>query len=139
MHGAMVEPAQRGQVRQLGLAAVRPVLDVVPVHVTLVIAAREHAAFVARGQCATQRRRNTARLATDIERLALLVLGDLDLAAVARRGDARFRPGIAGPSSISQRPGLALAQRGIVDVHDDLVPIAAFHRRRAVLAASFRP
>jgi hypothetical protein len=39
------------------------VLDVVPVHVALVIAARENAAFVARRQCATQRRRNTARLA----------------------------------------------------------------------------
>ena len=136
MHRAMVEPAQRGQVRQFGLAAIRPVLDVVPVHVALVIAPREYAAFVARRERTAHRRRDTAGLATDIERLALLVFGDLDLAAIAReatRGFDRNRRAVVELAAT----GLALAQRGFVDVHHDLMSIAAFHCSRAVLQEAF--
>ena len=136
VHRAMVEPAKRGQVRELGFAAVRPVLDVVPVHVALVIAAWKHAAFVARGQCATQRRRDTAGFSTHIERLALLVLGDFDLAAVAREASRGCHRNCRAVIDLAAA-GLALAQRGFVDMHDDLMSIATFHRSRTVLQEAF--
>ena len=47
VHRAVMEPAQRDQVRELRLAAVGPMLDVMPVDVPFVAAPGENAAFVA--------------------------------------------------------------------------------------------
>ena len=67
-----MEPAQRDQVREFGLAAVRPMLDVVPVDVAFVGAAREkHSLYRARrapdaapaGCCASCGRHRAARRA----------------------------------------------------------------------------
>ena len=83
MHGAMMEAAQRDEIGRLGLAAIRPVLDVVHVDVARVAAAGKAAALVARGEQAAQRRGDDARLAADVERLAVLVLDERDDAGVA--------------------------------------------------------
>jgi len=47
VHRPVMRTAQRHEIRQLGLAALGPVLDVVPVDVALVRAAGEHTALVA--------------------------------------------------------------------------------------------
>ncbi len=132
VHRAVMKPAEQHEIRQLCRAALRPMLDVVPVDVPLVAATGENAAFVARCERTTQRGRDAARLATDIQRLTALVLGDRDDARIAGKA-ARGFDGSAGPSSSSQRPALALAQRAFVDVHDDLLAIAAAQRLGAVL------
>src|SRR5687767_4960949 len=55
MNCAMMEAAQREQVRRFGLAAIRPVLDVVHVDIARVAASGETATLVACGQQTAQR------------------------------------------------------------------------------------
>ena len=47
VHRAMMKPAERHQVRKLGLATIGPVPDVMPIDVACVSATREATAFVA--------------------------------------------------------------------------------------------
>ena len=53
MHRAVMETAQRDEVRQFRRAAVDPMVDVVAVDVSHVAASREHTAFVARLELTT--------------------------------------------------------------------------------------
>ena len=76
VHCAVVEAAQRHEVREFRGAAVGPVLQVMAVHVALVGATREHAPTVPGRERPPQRRRDRARLATDVQRLAAPVLED---------------------------------------------------------------
>ena len=48
MHGTMMKPAQRHEIRRLGLAAIRPMLDVMGIEVARIAAARKPATLVAR-------------------------------------------------------------------------------------------
>ena len=70
VHEVMREATQRDQVRGPGLAPVGPVRDVMRVDVAGAGTAREAAARVARAKQSPQRRRDRARLASGIERLA---------------------------------------------------------------------
>jgi len=74
MHGTMVKAAQRDEIGGLRFTAVGPVLDVMRVEVTRIRAAGETASFVAGVQHASQRSGNRARLASDVEWLAVIVL-----------------------------------------------------------------
>ena len=80
----MVKTAERDQVIELRLAAVGPVLDVVPVAEARAITAREPTTAVARFQRPTDRERDAARLAADVEGLALLAFDNSDDAGIAQ-------------------------------------------------------
>src|SRR5690606_8501556 len=81
----VVISAEAQEIRQLGLAAVCPVHDVVRVEEQRAIATREPAAAVPGVQRASQRRRYRPRLAPDAERLAVLVVDHADERALARQ------------------------------------------------------
>src|SRR5262245_59608131 len=87
----MVEAAERDEVRGFRLAAVRPVLHVMRIGVTSVGATGEAAAAIAGIECASQGRRNAARLAADVERLTLVVLQNHHGTAVASEAACSFR------------------------------------------------
>ena len=95
MHGAVMETAQRDEVRQFRCAAIGPMVDVVAVDVSHVPASGEHTAPVARFERATQRGRDAARLAAHVERLPAFVFANLDDTCIAgeasRRLDGRRR------------------------------------------------
>lgn len=80
----------------------------------------------------TQRRRDAAHLATDIERLAALVLDDLDharIAGKAARGLDRDRRTVLDLATT----GRPIAQSALVHVHDDLVTVPAVQGLGTVL------
>ena len=84
VHLPVVKATETDEVRQLRLAAVRPVLDVMPVEITCVRTAREAtAAVISRIECALNGGRNGARFTAYVEGLALLVFDEWDDAAVA--------------------------------------------------------
>jgi hypothetical protein len=72
------------QVVELRFAAVRPMLDMMSFAETRAIAAWEAAAAVTSAQRSRDRRRDAARLAADVERLALLAFDDSNDARIAR-------------------------------------------------------
>ncbi len=65
VHQAMMMPAELHQIVETGLAAVGPVLDVVPVDKALERTAGKAAAVIPGPQCTSYRRRYRARLATN--------------------------------------------------------------------------
>ena len=78
-----MKAAQRDEIAELRLAAVGPVLDVMPLGEARAIAAGEPAASIARFERPRDRRRNAARLAADVERLAVFAFDDTDDRPVA--------------------------------------------------------
>src|SRR5712671_2417446 len=80
----MMESAERDEIAEPGLAAVGPVLHVVTFREARPRATREAATAVAAAQCAHECRRNRARAATYVQRLALRRLRDTDERRVAR-------------------------------------------------------
>ena len=118
----MVKPAQRDEVRQLGLAALGPVPDVVPVHVALKYASRKPAALVPRIQGSAYCRRDGPGLATDVERLASLVFDDSHDAGVTSEPPGRFC-GDGRPMLEFATAGMAVLQGPGIHVHDDLVAV----------------
>ena len=87
-HLVMVR-AQLKRVVDGGFAARAPRLDVVHIHETPVVATGEAAPVVAKRQCAAQRRRHRARLASDIEGVSAFVLENGYDAGVAQEAVAR--------------------------------------------------
>jgi hypothetical protein len=114
--------AQLHQVGQLRLAAVRPVLDVVCIHVAMMRAARKAAAAVAKPQGPADRRRHGACLAAHRQDLLPVVeyRHQAGLAAQPAEGLARE----AGRLRILDRPVSILSK---IQVHVHLV----FFRRSA--------
>ena len=132
---AVMAPAQQQEVVERGLAAARPVLDVVRVDVTIVRTSGEPAAAIASPECPIDGRRYRPRLAPDRDGLA----GALDQRHDRRiAGDSPGRlahrpppptPIVAPPPSSAPR---RLRQPVEIDVDDDLVALAAGRRRRAL-------
>jgi len=85
MNQAVMPSAKRHEIGELGFAAVSPVLDMMCIYVAAMRAAGKTAAGVPRVQRTADRGWNAARLAADIERLAVRVFEDLDEARVARK------------------------------------------------------
>src|SRR5690349_17163037 len=86
-----MEAAEGYEVGGLGFAAMRPVLYVVRVDVVGVRASGEAATSIARVECAAKCWWNAWGLATDVERLALVVLQNDHSAAVASESARGFR------------------------------------------------
>ena len=83
--------------------------------------------LIARTQRAPQRRRNAAGLAGDVERLALRVLDDADDAAVTGEAPGRFDGQCRTVLQLATTRLVGVQRLG-VDVHDDLVALAAVQR-----------
>src|SRR6478736_157205 len=75
--------AEQREVREVRLATVSPVFEVMRVHVASVMAAWERAAPVARPECTLERCRDRPLLTADIQWRASIVLDDRDQAPVA--------------------------------------------------------
>ena len=88
---AVVVAAQADQVSERGLATIGPVMDMVTLDEDAVAAAREAARRVSFQQRTLHRRGDRARLPTDGQRRAGLILDHVDDAAVAREATGRFR------------------------------------------------
>ena len=114
--------AEQYQVPQRRLAASCPVVDVVGVEEPPVLAAREAAAAVAAPERSTQGGRNRACLPPDRERLAVTLL-QLDHGGIAGKPPGGFRRE-RRPLAELAAP-LSACERRLVDVHDDLMPVAA--------------
>ena len=124
VHEAVVAPAEQDEIRGLRLAALRPVLHMMGIDEARVRAPRKAAAAIARLQCPAQRGRNAARPPADVERLAVLVLEQVNDCAVAgepTRGFGRQRRPVLDLAA----SGGAVAERGRIHVHDDLLALAA--------------
>jgi len=91
VYQAMVMAAEQDEVVHLRFAAIRPVHDVVCIHKSMRGAAGKPAAAVAALQGAPDCRWNTARLAPNVEYLAVFVLVPVDDATVAGQTAGRFR------------------------------------------------
>jgi hypothetical protein len=131
----MVKAAQRHEVRCLGLAAMRPVSNVIRINVARVRAARESAAAIARIERTPQRARNAPSSSANIQRLVLLVLDNRHEAAIACKapnGLSGHRRAFVDLTSA----GDAIAKRLCINVYDDLVALAATQRLAAVLEIS---
>jgi hypothetical protein len=131
MHEPMVEGTEEHQIRELGRPALRPMVDVMAVDVTLVRTAREPTTAITRLQGLTQGRRDTVGFTSDIERFALLVFKDRHDAGIASESPR----GLGG----NRRAILELAfarliafQRLGIDMNDDLVLVASSERGHAV-------
>ena len=132
----MVEPTERNKVGRLRLAAIGPVLDMMRVDVARVRAAGKATALVARIQDAPERGRNCPRLATDIERLAIIVLDQSDDARVARQptgGLGRHRRSVFKRAA----SGGAISQSFFGHVHHDLETLSAGGFNRAMRQEAF--
>ena len=82
-------------------------------------------------QRASDRGRNRARLAADIERFTVSVFDDPHDTGVAREPAGRFG-GKARPLVELTAPRGPMLQRLGIDVHDDLLTLTALERGRAV-------
>ena len=134
VHQAVVMTAEQQQVVDRGLAAVRPVFDVMRIDETTLRTAREAATRVAGPQRPAQRRGNCAGLAADSERIARGILGDPQQAAVA--SDATDRVGRQSRTAVECRAAVGVgAKRFRGNVHDDLV---ALRRRQGFWAVAQR-
>ena len=124
VHQPMVEAAERDEVRELRLASMRPMLHVMAIDVALEGAAGETAALVSCIQGPANGGRNRPRPATDVERLALLVLDNTDDAGVAGKPSRRLG-GDRRPVFELAAAGVAVLQRLGIHVHHDLLTVAA--------------
>jgi len=115
VHERVMIRAEQREIVETRLATVRPMLDVMPVDVTVIPAARKRAAAIPGPERTSQRRRYRAVLAADIERRAVLVLDDRDQTTVA--GEA-----LDGLDRQIRSPNPS-AEGFFVDVQDDLVVI----------------
>src|ERR1700688_1222138 len=123
MHLTVMEAAQLHKVGKLRLASLSPVVDVMCIDVPRVRATRESAAAIACVERAANRRRNAACLASDVERLTVLVLQDADDAGVARQATHGLRrEGGAVLELAASRA--AVAQRLSIHMHDDLLAVS---------------
>ena len=114
--------AEQDEVVHARLAALRPVLDVVGIDEAMVLAAREAAAAVAAPERSTQGGRNRTCLAPDRERLAVPLL-QLDHGVIAGKPPGGFR---REPRPLGElAAALGACERRLVDVHDDLMSVAA--------------
>src|ERR1700722_12763456 len=111
------------QIRQLGLASVGPMMDVVRVDIPRVRTTRESATAIACVERTAGRRRNATRLAPHIERLAPLIFHHPDNTGVTGQAPhclySERRPVLqfaASRPTISQSLG--------IDVHNDLMTIS---------------
>ena len=87
---------------------------------------------------APQRRGNRPRPGPDLHDAAVLVVPHHHAAGVARQAAGRFR-GNARPALEDGLPGLVrVGQRGLVDVHHDLVPLARGARIEPVVQGRLR-
>jgi hypothetical protein len=89
VHETVMEAAQGDQVVELCRAAVGPVLHVMPFREALAIATGKTTASVSRFRSTGKHRRNTARLAPDVERLAIVAFDDADDRSIARKPPSR--------------------------------------------------
>src|SRR5262245_19952918 len=120
-----MKAAQRDEIVELGLATVRPVLDVVPIAEARAVAAGKAAATVPGAQRSFDRQRDRARLAADVERVAVLAFDDADDRSVtsetSRRVERERRAVLhLAAMRATLGGGLLLAEDRLVDVHDDL-------------------
>ena len=119
--------AERHEVRKLRLAAVRPVLHVVPVRVARAVAAREPAASVARLERSRKRQRDAAGLAADAERLPVVVFQERHERAVAREAPNRIEREsrtvleLAAVRLAIVRLRADIRQHRLIHVNDDLI------------------
>ena len=102
--------------------------DVVTVQEARVRAAREATARIAAAQGPADRRRDAAGSATDVQRAALVVLDDSHEARIA--GQAAGGPGRQRRAVLDLAAArcVRLAQRLGIDMHDDLLALAAGQR-----------
>ena len=114
--------AEQDEVVHARLAAARPVLDVVGIDEAMVLAAREAAAAVAAPERSTQGGRNRACLPPDRERLAVTLL-QLDHGGIAGKPPGGFRRKCRPLGELAA--ALSACKRRLVDVHDDLMSVAA--------------
>ncbi len=122
VHQAVVQAAQSDEIRELGLPALGPVLDVVRIHIALMGAAGEAAAAIAgveraanprRGCCGSCARHRAARRAGSRGSQQTRIAGE-------RR---TVSTGIGGPVLDLAAPGAALLQGLGIHVYDDLIAI----------------
>src|SRR5215218_8418295 len=121
---AVVEAAEENEIVDARRPAMRPVPDVMGIDGAVVRAAGETAASVAATQCAAQRGRHRARLATDAQRPSG-TLDQRDDGGVAGKpprglGSERLAVGKLAAAVVGPVP-----QRGGIDVDEDLEPITA--------------
>jgi hypothetical protein len=90
VHQPVVCRAQQHRVRKTGLAAGRPVFDMVGIDETRPPTPGESATFVPRPQGPPDHRRHDPRLATDTQRFAILILDDDNPVGVAGEPPHRF-------------------------------------------------
>jgi len=120
----MMKAAQRGQVGRFGLAAIRPVFDVMHVDVARVRAAGEATALVAGDQEASKWGGNRSRLAPDVERFAFVAFDQSDEARVAGKSTRGFRSHRRAVL-VFATPRRPVTQSFRGDVHDNLMAIGA--------------
>jgi hypothetical protein len=121
---AMVVATKLDEIGQRGLAAVRPVLDVVRVDVLAVVAPRELTTAVAAAQRAAESRWDRPRLATDGQRSAF-ALQDTDQRRVAAQSTYRFPGERSLVIELAAAAHIVRTKRVDVDVDDDLTTVAA--------------
>jgi hypothetical protein len=106
------------------LAAVGPVADVVRIDVAVIQAARKATTLVAVRQRAAYRRRNAARTAADVQRLAVPPSSQCDHRGVAYESSRRLGGNRAAVLDMTAVPVLpSLRQHRAVHVHHDLVAL----------------
>jgi hypothetical protein len=120
---AVVTATEQEQVRQVGGAAVGPVLDMVCLEKARVRAPREPAGGVTAPQRTPKRAGDRARLPSHAE-WALGAFEQRDERGIAGEAPDGL-PGDGRPVLQDRDPRLILAQRGRVDVDDDLIAIAS--------------
>ena len=111
MHGPVMPPAKLHQVVEPGRAAVRPVPDVMRI-APPGRATWEAATPIPRGERTAERRRDRARLPTDVQHLPGHAVGHDDPPGVTRQPLRRFR-GDAQPTGVLQH---RLTMRGVSSV-----------------------
>ena len=127
VHKPVVMRAEQHEIADGRLAACRPMLDVMRMHVEPIATAREGAAAVARPERTAQLRRDDALLAPDVERRAVMILNDLDDAAVAGEAAQDFDRKIRTPDPP--------AEGFVVGVDDDEVIVGGGWQVAVVVAA----
>ena len=116
--------AEMDEVVQGGVAAVCPMGDVVGVEEAAPVAAREAASAVPAAHRAAQGRRDRAGLAPDRERLAV-TFDETDDRGVARDPPRGLRGQRRAIFELRTAFGSLFGKRVGIDVHDDLMPVAA--------------
>ena len=127
----MMEATERHEIGRFGLAAMRPMLGVMPIDVASVRATGKATSAIARVERTAQRWRNASG-PPHIQRLAMLVLHDRHDAAITREAASGFG-GQGGAFLDLASTGDAIAERLRIYVHDDLLAFATIRRLAAML------